>query len=220
MMEERPFPRFSQELGVDIQKSWDGLTERLSVHKIGKIVFMNFFIKRPEVMPLFNKDVEKHGAMIAGMVDMAIQSIGDLKGLMPALISIGERHKDFGGGVKPEQFDALGDAFVDTLKDSLKEEFSPSMEKSWRTIFFFMSQVMQNAMNQAEINGSETGSGTGRSNTPSPKSQLQPPSPRAASAARNMELSRSDRSDSMKDDESLSKYRKDGKGDKDKCAVM
>jgi len=147
-MDKRPFPRFVSEMGRNIQVPWDELNEKLSPQQIGKILFMNFFMKKPEVMPMF-RDVEKHGAMIASVVDLAIGSVGDLKPLIPNLVSLGLRHKRF-KDIKPDHFDGLREALIMTFSDFLKENFTPEMADAWRVIYNFMAALIQYGINQED----------------------------------------------------------------------
>lgn len=156
--------------------------------------------------------------MLVGMVDMAIASIGDLKALLPSLLQLGERHRNF-GAIKPEHFDSLCNAFIDTLKESLKSTFSEDMEKAWRVVFLFMSQVMLNAMRRLELEESEKGSQkSGSLKNSSVKESVKSPDSAKDPVRRLKEEDTSDTGSNISDESSGSSKKK--KAAQGNCLVM
>ena len=156
------FPRFHEDVAKDVMETWHAMLAKLNNDKFGKILFMNFFSKSPEVMSLFKTDIKKHGKMIAGMMDLAIQSLSDLKPLLDSLVVLGRKHKNFGANEK--YFETLGEALIQTLCDAIPDMMKERQVKSWKVVYNLLSSVMIVSMNSEEIetNSSDKTGSTGR----------------------------------------------------------
>jgi hemoglobin-like flavoprotein len=161
-LEKRAFPLLKADIGREIQKTWDDATEKMSMDKLGKILFMNFFEVQPEAMALFKTDVGKHGAMLAGLMSASVQSLESLKALITSSIALGHRHSKY--GAKPEYFQNFIKAVLRTFKDILKEDFKEKSEKAWTIMFTIMSTVMICGI-QHSIEDEDTDSNQGSSSS-------------------------------------------------------
>eukprot|EP00475_Leptophrys_vorax_P033868 TRINITY_DN5391_c0_g3_i1.p1 TRINITY_DN5391_c0_g3~~TRINITY_DN5391_c0_g3_i1.p1 ORF type:complete len:614 (-),score=210.75 TRINITY_DN5391_c0_g3_i1:1019-2860(-) len=166
-LEKRPFPIFKVAVGVNIQDTWDKITEKLSTDKLGKILFMNFFQQESAVMPLFKMDITKHGSMLAGLMDVTVKSLSSMKELVAHLLLLGAKHNKY--GARPEWFPAFGRAMIQTFQDCLKDRFTEDCEKSWNVVFAIISGAMLTGMeygddqSDVESTGSSGKDHTGRS---------------------------------------------------------
>lgn len=152
MMEKRPFPRFHDDIGFGVLRSWDALSNRLGTKKIGKFLFMTFFEKCPEVMSLFTMgNMAKHGEMVAGLIDLATNSLQDINVFIPEMMNLGRRHRNY--GFKPEYIEFFREALIETVRNGVEKtdfEFDEQVEESWRVIFALMEALMIRAFVQME----------------------------------------------------------------------
>jgi hypothetical protein len=93
MLVQGPFPRFGNRICEIVQESWNKITDKMSPTEVGKIHFMNWFMRDPEVMPMFKRDMAKHGSMMVSMIETAVGLLSDLRTLVPKLARVGVRHK-------------------------------------------------------------------------------------------------------------------------------
>lgn len=144
LMAQGPFPRFTRKLQTAITSSWKLTTDKLSVNEFGKILYMNWFMLCPDIMPFFKGDLVKHGNMLVGMVEAAVGLLDDLKKLIPKLVTLGKRHVKY--GARAELFESLGKALVQTMQESLESEWTSEMAVAWHTVFKMMSCVLIHSM--------------------------------------------------------------------------
>lgn len=75
------------------------------------------------------------------MLDVVIQMLGpDMVPMAIALQELGGKHLDY--GVSPADYDVVGDALFFTLEKYLGAKWNPQMEKSWRSVYSFISKAM------------------------------------------------------------------------------
>ena len=79
--------------------------------------------------------------MFVKMLDVVLQMLGpDLVPLATALQELGAKHLDY--GVSPADYEIVGNALFFTLEKYLGNKWNSKMEKSWRTVYTFISQAM------------------------------------------------------------------------------
>ena len=91
--------------------------------------YQQLFILNPELQSLFKRSMGMQGRKLASMFSSAITFIDSPEKVIPPLISAGHRHQQY--GVKPEDYDTVGEALIATLQDSLGEEFTKEVEYAW-----------------------------------------------------------------------------------------
>jgi hemoglobin-like flavoprotein len=150
MLVHGPFPRFAGKVSDVVAESWKRITMKMSVAEVGKILFMNWFVKAPYVMPLFKKDMAKHGKMLVAMIENAVNLLSDLRKLVPKLAELGHRHREY--GAEALHFDSLKGALIETLKELLENEFTEEIDVAWKTTFDMMIGIMSAAMEMKSEN--------------------------------------------------------------------
>jgi hemoglobin-like flavoprotein len=79
--------------------------------------------------------------MFVKMLDVVINMLGpDLVPIAITLQELGAKHYDY--GVSPEDYDVVGTALFFTLEKYMGNKWNKRMEKSWRTIYKFISEAM------------------------------------------------------------------------------
>jgi hemoglobin-like flavoprotein len=115
---------------------------------------MNWFVKAPNVIRLFQNDMKKHGQMFVGMIEIVVNLLRDLRKLIPKLLELEQRHIKY--GAKPIDFKTLKETFVDTIREILHQEFANESEIAWNTTFDMISGIMLAVMIDAKKQDAET----------------------------------------------------------------
>ena len=102
----------------------------------------------PEVKPYFKGDMKEQGRKLMAMLNTAVSGLDKLDALIDPLKNSGKAHKGY--GVKAEDYDKVGDAFLWTLEQGLGDAFTPEIEDAWTVTYSTVASVM--------IDGAEYGS--------------------------------------------------------------
>ena len=63
--------------------------------------------------------------------------------MMPALEALAQRH--VGYGVQPAHYEAVGDALLFSLSQSLDDAYTPEVAEAWSALYAELSRIMQQA---------------------------------------------------------------------------
>ncbi len=66
---------------------------------------------------------------------------------MPILQNLGRRHDGY--GVRPDHYETVGAALLQTLEQGLGDEFTPEVRAAWAHVYGVMASVMQEACETA-----------------------------------------------------------------------
>jgi len=95
----------------------------------------------PEVKPYFKGDMTQQGRMLMSMLNTAVNGLDKLDALLAPLKDMGKRH--VGYGVKDEDYDKVGDAFLWTLDKGLGKDFTPEVKQAWVAVYTTVAAVMK-----------------------------------------------------------------------------
>jgi hemoglobin-like flavoprotein len=110
----------------------------------------------PETRSLFKEDMSyqyaKFMSVISELVNLHLRSLislpvtsqGGCDAAMPGVRALGHRHNEF--GVKPEHFVPMREALMDTLADTLGDDFSPAVREAWEEAFDLLARVMKSGL--------------------------------------------------------------------------
>jgi hemoglobin-like flavoprotein len=99
----------------------------------------------PSLRPLFKGDIKQQGAKLMKTLTLAVNSLGNLDGLVPVLQQLGKRHKDY--GVASAHYGTVATALLDTLDEGLGDDFTPATKDAWVAVYGLVSSVMIAAAN-------------------------------------------------------------------------
>lgn len=114
--------------------------------------YARLFENVPETHDLFPQDMTVQHAkfmrVISELVNLHLRSLislpvtsqGNSEAAMPGIRELGRRHKDF--GVKPEHFAPMRQALMETLAETLGEDFSPAVREAWEAAYDVLAKVM------------------------------------------------------------------------------
>ncbi|CAM9665548.1 unnamed protein product [Chrysoparadoxa australica] len=151
IMSYGPFPRFADQIISNIETSWDQVLAAVSFADAGELFYSILFEMAPSVKSLFSRSKRAQGEMLMSMVDSAIKLLNNLEALVPVLVDLGVRHKDY--GAKAAHYDTVGQALVETLSRALGDKFTPSIKDSWIVVYTLISNIMISTLDKEdEIN--------------------------------------------------------------------
>lgn len=113
----------------------------------GSLFYARLFEIAPEVRPLFKEQTPTQARKLTDMLGLAIRSLRDSATLTGMLEALGRRHGGY--GVTAAQYRPVGEALIWTLRQSLKEGFTPDVEAAWTKLYGAVAATMIQAQNSA-----------------------------------------------------------------------
>ena len=124
-----------------IKKSFDTMWPMRS--DIAELCYTRFFELAPDAKALFRSDMERQRAKLMDMIAALVGSL-DQQALFQSIIeNSGRHHARF--GVRPSQYDALGEALMWTLERKLGAALTPELLASWKALYAKVQDEMQRA---------------------------------------------------------------------------
>jgi hemoglobin-like flavoprotein len=124
-----------------VQGSWKQVTPISST--AAELFYGRLFSLDPAIKPLFKGDMKEQGRKLVTMISTAVNGLGRLETIVPAVRELGRRHRGY--GVKPEHYDKVGAALLWTLGQGLGEAFTPEVEKAWTATYSVLANTMKDA---------------------------------------------------------------------------
>ncbi|WP_448214263.1 methyl-accepting chemotaxis protein [Colwellia sp. MEBiC06753] len=111
-----------------------------------QIFYDTLFELDPKLKPLFKEDITAQGKKLMAMLDTAISLLDKPEKLKPALENLGKNHVKY--GVKPADYDVVGEALISTLAKGLDKAFTATVKKAWTSMYQTVATTMVNAANE------------------------------------------------------------------------
>lgn len=122
-------------------QSWESV---LPIKETAAELFYNrLFEIAPEVKPYFKGDMKAQGEKLMTMLNTAVKGLENIEALIPALQNLGKKHVQY--GVKNEDYDKVGEAFLWTLQQGLGESFTDEVREAWVVTYTTVADVMKEA---------------------------------------------------------------------------
>ena len=135
-----------------IQDSWKKVSA-VGVEKVGILLFKNVFKAAPSALAMFsfkdepdlynNPKFKAHGKLVVSTVGTAVAGLRDLDSLVTVLKNLGRAHVAMNKGIAPVHYDVVGEQLIATLRECLKSDFTPEVEKAWVDVYAIVSATMQ-----------------------------------------------------------------------------
>lgn len=110
---------------------------------VAGIFYSKLFKNDPSLRPLFKGDMKEQGIKLMKMLAIAVNSLGNMKALVPMLQDLGRRH--VGYGVTSEMYNTVGDTLLETLEAALGPSFTQGIRHSWMQVYETVAAVMKEA---------------------------------------------------------------------------
>ncbi len=105
-----------------------------------ELFYGRLFEQYPEVKPYFKGDMKEQGQKLMTMLNTAVSGLDNLEGLLEPLKKLGAKHVDY--GVKAEDYDKVGAAFLWTLEQGLGDAFTDEVKEAWTVTYGTVATVM------------------------------------------------------------------------------
>lgn len=107
------------------------------------LFYARLFEIAPDVKPLFKSDMTEQGKKLVGTLAVVVNGLKNLDEIMPAVQGLAVKHVDY--GVKPEHYQPVGQALIDTLEKGLGDAFTPEVKDAWVGAYTLLSGAMIDA---------------------------------------------------------------------------
>ena len=94
----------------------------------------------PSTKTLFKGDMADQGRKLMAVLKTAIASLDKFDQLVPVLKIMGQRHLTY--GVEFKHYESVAKALLWTLKEGLKDAFTPETEQAWAKVYTTLAEVM------------------------------------------------------------------------------
>ncbi|WP_437126569.1 globin family protein [Pelagibius marinus] len=104
------------------------------------LFYKRLFEIDPSTQALFKGDMADQGRKLMSVLKTAIAGLDRFEQLVPVLKIMGQRHLTY--GVEFKHYESVAKALLWTLKEGLKEAFTPEMEQAWAKVYSALAEVM------------------------------------------------------------------------------
>lgn len=123
---------------IRIRQNW---AQAISAREIVGQVFYEFLFKTaPETRELFPESLDQQGRKLVQTLSWIVDHLEEADDLNAAADALALRH--VGYGVTQDQYAAVGDALIATLKAGLGDAFSEEDEAAWVRVYGTLSSRM------------------------------------------------------------------------------
>jgi nitric oxide dioxygenase len=121
------------------------------------IFYRRLFDLDPALRALFPSDLTAQRRNLMQTLTVVVRNLDRIEGILPAVESLGARHAGY--RVRPDDYETVGAALLDTLEEGLGEAFTPDVRAAWAAAYGLLASVMVRA-GEAAAHGSP-GAATG-----------------------------------------------------------
>lgn len=94
----------------------------------------------PELRSLFRSDMTEQGMRFMSTLGVILDNLHDPEALQPYVANLARGHAAY--GVRPEHFRPMGQALIDTMRETLGEDFPEGAEAAWRAAYDHLAREM------------------------------------------------------------------------------
>jgi hemoglobin-like flavoprotein len=121
-----------------VQGTFDRLREDFETHSA--VFYDALFRRAPRLRSLFRDDLEGQGMKFMTTLDVIVQRLGEEEKIAQQYVGLGRTHALL--GVHARDFEVMGEALVDTMRNALGADFTPEAEAAWREAYALVSATM------------------------------------------------------------------------------
>jgi nitric oxide dioxygenase len=115
---------------------------------VANAFYTRLFEIDPSLRAMFGEDLTEQRRRLMRMIAVAVNGLGRVETLLPALRELGARH--VGYGVRDAHYATVGQALLETLRAGLGHHFNPQVQEAWATAFAAISATMQTGARKAQ----------------------------------------------------------------------
>jgi hemoglobin-like flavoprotein len=107
------------------------------------IFYRRLFDLEPSLRGLFPDDLAAQRRNLMQTLTMVVRGLDRLERIVPGVEALGRRHTGY--GVRPEDFETVGAALLETLEEGLGAAFTTDVRDAWAAAYAILAGVMQAA---------------------------------------------------------------------------
>lgn len=130
---------------IKLVKSTWFLFRNIDPKLVGDVFYSKLFFDYPQLRPMFPKKMADQYEKLIQMLNTIVAGLEDIEALGTAIGAMAERHTGY--GVRPEHYDAVGEALLWTLEQGLRTDWNEAVKDAWLTCYTILAQAMINAGN-------------------------------------------------------------------------
>jgi len=106
-----------------------------------EMLYGRLFEVAPQLRSLFPENITEQKRKLMAMMATAVDGLGDLDRLVPAVKALGARHSAY--GVSTEHYAIVKDVLLWTLERGLGEALTPDVKSAWSQVYDVLAATMQ-----------------------------------------------------------------------------
>ncbi|GAB3558129.1 globin domain-containing protein [Spirosoma fluminis] len=123
-----------------VKKSWRLLRD-IDPALLGDVFYSRLFMAHPELRPLFKGPLEAQYKKFIDTLSFLVSQLHRFDEFTREVELVGQRHKQY--GVKPDHYDAVGEALLWTLQSGLGRDWNENIAQAWANLYSTIAQKMQ-----------------------------------------------------------------------------
>lgn len=121
-----------------LKESWTLVEERQD--RVAAYFYARVFLSYPQLRDLFPVQMDIQRARLLGAIVTAVQNVDDPERFEEFLQGLGRDHRKF--HVRPEHYDAVGGALIESLRAHAGEHWSLEYDQAWRDAYTVIARKM------------------------------------------------------------------------------
>ena len=112
---------------------------------VGDVFYSKLFFDYPELRPMFPKKMADQYEKLVQMLNTIVAGLDHFDALRTVISDMAARHTGY--GVRPEHYNAVGEALLWTLEQGLRNDWNEAVKDAWLTCYTILATAMVNAEN-------------------------------------------------------------------------
>lgn len=108
---------------------------------VGARFYQRLFDIEPDLRPLFRGNISNQARRLTAMVEFFVRELDRIETLLPAAQALGLRHAQY--GVRQNHYDSFGAAWMWTLAQELRADFTPEVKDAWLAVYTLLANAMK-----------------------------------------------------------------------------
>lgn len=125
-----------------IKRTWK-LFREINPAVVGDTFYSKLFLENPSVRKMFPKEMNQQYQKLIDMLSTIVARLDNLDELTEDIAAMGRRHVAY--GVKPAQYQKVGEALLWTLEQGLGKDYTPEVKQAWTKCYSTLANAMINA---------------------------------------------------------------------------
>lgn len=122
-----------------VQASFSKVASRLDA--VGPHFYQRLFDIDPSLRLLFRGNISTQGRKLTAMVEFFVRELDRIDTLLPIVQALGVRHAHY--GVRENHYDSFGAAWLWTLAQELRADFTPEVKDAWLAVYTLLANAMK-----------------------------------------------------------------------------